>query len=523
VTEPGGRNEGPGPRGGGGDDPRGDAQQGRHRRNRRRRHGNHQAGGGGQGSQPWGQRPSPQSGPGFQRPLLASRRQNLPALLALLLCVAILLIGAVAIFLPFAAPIVLALVLTTASYSVFDWILRWVGEKRRGLAAAMTCSLVVLVVFVPLAWITYAIVSEAPSKDDLDETREHIEKWFAENKTIKDLSSWVNSLQRESKNGTNPSVQSPDPNSKPATNAVESGTAAREQHAQNGDVADKPEESVAAKNESPRKPAETGASKESRAKDGDSRLVESAIGWAARSLQALLTIIVSNTLLIVLNFFLMLFIYFFFLKDGPIILQAVMRQVPLEKSYQEKVVSTFVQVSRSVVRGSFGTAFFQGAVAAVAYAIVGFSAVFWGVLTAFCALIPVVGSTIITVPIAIYLYFKASLWKCIVVVVMAVVIGTLDNFLKPMLMRGSLRIHSIWLMLSILGGISAFGPMGLLYGPMVLTLLGTFLAIFLREEQAEAAREDRMLRDPGAQRSVAAAPEAVKPAAPVLEVPGESP
>ena len=66
-------------------------------------------------------------------------------------------------------------------------------------------------------------------------------------------------------------------------------------------------------------------------------------------------------------------------------------------------------------------------------------------------------------------------------------IGLLDNLVRPILLRDGLRVQSIWLLLAILGGVNLFGAMGLLYGPMVLVFLGTFLALLVRDERAEAA------------------------------------
>src|SRR6185503_11306179 len=72
--------------------------------------------------------------------------------------------------------------------------------------------------------------------------------------------------------------------------------------------------------------------------------------------------------------------------------------------------------------------------------------------------------------------------------VVTVAIGSMDNIVRPFLVGQTLRMHPIWLLLSILGGMSVFGPLGLIYGPMVLVLLATFFALFVREEKAKDAR-----------------------------------
>ncbi len=435
-----------------------DLAQGPSRRRRRKRH-HHDEGRGQDSARETGWGPSPREGrPGPQRsgeagrlnapwrdrrdrpapfegrqprapagfPSGAPAGKNLPALLALLLGVALLLSGTVKIFLPFLAPIVIALVLTTAAYPLFAWIQRRVGEHRRGLASGLTCAALVVVVFVPVGWIVWSIASEAPSKEEVLKGKEDLMLWFEGTDFFK-KSLWVQDPWHRVKDW--------------AASA----------------------DSV-----------------------GGGKVSFAFLGEAATWIKSSVIPILSGTFQLFLKSCLMLFLLFFFFKDGPRILQAVKRQVPIALRGQEKVVTTFAQVSHSIIRGSFGTALAQGAVATVAYGIAGIPAVFWGVVTAFCALIPPLGTTLITVPIVAYLFVKASLWKCILVGVAAVGIGVLDNVLKPILMQDGLRVHSIWLLLAILGGINAFGPMGIIYGPMVLALLGTFLALLVRSESPTA-------------------------------------
>src|SRR5688572_16380396 len=106
------------------------------------------------------------------------RRPDLPRFLVLLLGVIGLLILSILIFIPFIAPIVLALVLSTVGYPLFLRILRWVGMKRRGVASALTCFTLVLAVFVPLAWIGWSLVNQA---DDalvqVQEGTRKVEEW----------------------------------------------------------------------------------------------------------------------------------------------------------------------------------------------------------------------------------------------------------------------------------------------------------------------------------------------------------
>jgi predicted PurR-regulated permease PerM len=196
--------------------------------------------------------------------------------------------------------------------------------------------------------------------------------------------------------------------------------------------------------------------------------------------------LVANAFEVLLKFLLMLFILFYFFKDGAEILKSIENAIPLDRASQERVVTTFRRVSQSVVRGSFLTALAQGAVATVAFAIVGLPAIFWGVMAAFCALIPPIGTSLVTIPLTISFLVHQEWWQGIFLGVVSVAIGTMDNFLKPYLVGGSLHMHPIWLLLSILGAMRLFGPLGIIYGPLVLVLLGTFVALLVRAEGSRA-------------------------------------
>jgi len=199
------------------------------------------------------------------------------------------------------------------------------------------------------------------------------------------------------------------------------------------------------------------------------------------------TSVISNAVEISLKSALMIFLLFFFLKDGPQILQSLKRAIPLEEKSQNRVIRTFHQTTTSIIRGSFGTAFVQGAIATVAYAIAGLPAIFWGAITTLCALVPPFGTGLITLPMIVFLLVDGHIGKAVIIGVMSLVVGLLDNVLRPWLMQGNLKVHSIWILLSVLGALKVFGPMGIIYGPMILALLGTFVTLFVEEERAEAA------------------------------------
>src|SRR4030095_2981859 len=110
-----------------------------------------------------------------------------------------------------------------------------------------------------------------------------------------------------------------------------------------------------------------------------------------------------------------------------------------------------------------------------------------GVMVALSSLVPPLGTALIMVPMTLSVCFSRGWGWGIFMAVVTVGIGGMDNIVRPFLVGQTLRMHPIWLLLSILGGMSVFGPLGLIYGPMVLVLLATFFALFVRDEEAKGA------------------------------------
>ncbi|HVR74425.1 MAG TPA: AI-2E family transporter [Planctomycetota bacterium] len=433
------------------------------------------------------------------------RRRNLPAFFVLIIALGGLLALAWRIFVPFVAPIVIALVMTIMSYPLYTWVLRLVGGGRRGVASGITCMALVILLFIPVAWLCWSVTIQA--KEGLEMMRTGYggledKQWFKDK--LKEWpwlrSSWDSVKSIVERLGGAEEAEEP----APASETADPETAGPETAAPEttGPETTGPETADAAKADA----AKADAARADRAAENNERtsisdsMVKDVVTWA----RPWVTAILANTFEVVLKFFLMLFILFFFFKDGHSILSTLRRVVPLERGQQERVLVAFEEVSRSVIRGSLGTAAIQGIVASIVFLMVGIPAVFWGVMVSITALIPPVGTSLATVPLIIALFLSGHWVKGIVVSVMAVFVGVLDNVVRPLLMQGSLRIHPIWLVLSILGAVGAYGPLGILYGPLILVLLGTFVRLFVVEEA----------RGNDTSPAVAPCPTPVQPAAP---------
>ncbi|PSW19029.1 AI-2E family transporter [Photobacterium sanctipauli] len=170
----------------------------------------------------------------------------------------------------------------------------------------------------------------------------------------------------------------------------------------------------------------------------------------------------------VINFMLMLFVLFFLLRDHDKMVATLRHVLPLSRSQEDAVLNEVEEVAKSAVLGSFLTALAQGFAGGIAMWLAGFPGLFWGSMMAFASLIPVVGTALIWMPASIYLLLIGKWeWALFLATWGAVVVGSIDNFLRPMLMQGSGGMSTLVIFFSILGGLHVFGLIGLIYGPII--------------------------------------------------------
>jgi len=145
-------------------------------------------------------------------------------------------------------------------------------------------------------------------------------------------------------------------------------------------------------------------------------------------------------------------------------------------------VEKFRAVTRATVLGGGMTAIVQGAAMGVLFAALGLpNVMLWSAIGALLSLIPFVGMALIWLPAAIYLFVTGAIGKAVILVlVQTLVIGSLDNVLRPLLMGSGVDMHTLVIFFSILGGIHYFGMLGILFGPIVLALALTCLDLYFR-------------------------------------------
>ncbi len=175
---------------------------------------------------------------------------------------------------------------------------------------------------------------------------------------------------------------------------------------------------------------------------------------------------------------------FFFFLDGSRLTAAFMQLSPLDDQYERELIHEFDQISRAVVVAVLLSAAVQGLLAGIGYWLAGVDSVFLlTALTAAMALVPFVGTSVIWVPVCLWLYFSEErpMAAILLGVYGACVVSTADNFIKPWVLQGQAKLHPLLALLSVLGGVQALGPIGVLVGPMVVVFLQTLLNILHRE------------------------------------------
>lgn len=189
--------------------------------------------------------------------------------------------------------------------------------------------------------------------------------------------------------------------------------------------------------------------------------------------------ILGNIVSLVTQFFIMVFIIFYMLSDGVRMLETARYYSPLRKEQEDRILDGVRVVARSVLLGSFFTAVSQGLVGGVGLALVGIPGVFWGTVMAFSSLIPLIGTALVWVPASVYLVLIGGWKKALFLVLWCIVlVGSIDNFLRPFLMRGQGKLSPFYIFLAIIGGVQYFGLIGVLYGPLILSFAMIMLYIY---------------------------------------------
>lgn len=203
--------------------------------------------------------------------------------------------------------------------------------------------------------------------------------------------------------------------------------------------------------------------------------------------------IFSNFAKILLNLFIFLTALYYLLKDGERLKKTIVGLSPLADTDDAKIFNTIESAINSVIKGNLTVAVIQGALTAAGFAVFGVpNAVLWGSVTAIAALIPGVGTSLVLIPAILFLFLSGKLLSGFGLLAWgAGAVGLVDNFLGPKLVGRGMQMHPFIILLSVLGGIGYFGPIGFLLGPLTMSLLFAFFEIISsvksQEKNDEAA------------------------------------
>lgn len=179
-----------------------------------------------------------------------------------------------------------------------------------------------------------------------------------------------------------------------------------------------------------------------------------------------------NTFDFAISFGLMLYLLYFFLRDGAALASRIRDAIPLSAHYKRYLLNKFTTVIRATVKGNVVVAAVQGALGGLIFWFLGVQgALVWAVLMGFLSLLPAIGAAIVWLPVAIYFLVTGAVWQGVTLIVFGVlVIGLVDNVLRPILVGKDTKMPDYVVLISTLGGIALFGLNGFVIGPVVAAL-----------------------------------------------------
>ncbi len=190
-----------------------------------------------------------------------------------------------------------------------------------------------------------------------------------------------------------------------------------------------------------------------------------------------LGVVLSGFSIWLLDLFIFFVALYYLIRDGDKLLKTLTKLSPLDKDDMNTIFSRLHLAVNSVIKGNLLIAILQGALVAVGFAMFGVpNALLWGAVAVITALIPGVGTGIVLLPGILYLFITHNIFGTIGLTLWGVIIvGLVDNLLRPKLVGEALSLHPLLILLSIIGGLFLFGPIGLFLGPIVMSLLFAFI------------------------------------------------
>lgn len=184
-----------------------------------------------------------------------------------------------------------------------------------------------------------------------------------------------------------------------------------------------------------------------------------------------------DTFEFMVSLFIALYLAFFLIRDGDDIVRAVRQAIPLAPAHKHQLFNKFTTVIRATIKGNLLVAAIQGALGGLAFWFLGVGgALLWAVLMTFLSLVPAVGAGLVWLPVAVYFLMSGAVWQGVALIAYGVlVIGLVDNLLRPILVGKDTRMPDYVVMITTLGGMAVFGINGFVLGPAIAAM---FIAVW---------------------------------------------
>jgi predicted PurR-regulated permease PerM len=212
--------------------------------------------------------------------------------------------------------------------------------------------------------------------------------------------------------------------------------------------------------------------------------LKQASAWLAGVVANSAGVLVKNIVVLIVDFVVMLFALFFFFRDGEGIMKRLRRVLPFDATFRDRRIAEAGELIRASITSGFAVAIVQGTIGGIAFAVLGLGApIFWGVMMVFFALLPL-GAWVIWGPVAGWLLLTGQIGRGLTLIgIGAGVVGLVDNVLRPILMSGRTQMNGLLIFISLLGGLAAFGLLGLVLGPIIMATAISFVESYASERR----------------------------------------
>jgi len=195
-----------------------------------------------------------------------------------------------------------------------------------------------------------------------------------------------------------------------------------------------------------------------------------------------ITAITQNAIILIIQFAIMIYSLFYFLRDGDKFISTITHYIPVDKQRMDAFIGHFLTTAKATLKVTFVIGGIQGFLGGLIFYITGIEkALIWGVIMGGLSIVPAVGCSLVWAPAGIIMLVQGHIWEGVTIFLFGIlVISTVDNLLRPILVGHDLHLHPLLIFLSTLGGLAVFGVSGFVLGPVIASLFLASWRLFLQ-------------------------------------------